>query len=101
MLVLVFVYSCGYGLRLGRGCTRGGGGMRVGGEQFLAAPGSALRRAVREPVGRRGGVGGVRSPRKRPRESVGRGAGAPPGSTRKRNQKHHLPCNALDRGSAT
>jgi len=52
-------------------------------------------------VGRRGGVGGVSSPRKRPRESVGRGAGAPPGSTSTRIKKHYLPYNALDQDSAT
>jgi len=46
-------------------------------------------------------VGGMGSPRKRPTEPVGRGVGAPPGSTRKRNKEHHLPCNALDQGSAT
>jgi len=43
----------------------------------------------------------VRSPIKRPGKPVGRAVGAPPGSIRKRNKRHHLPCNALEEGSAT
>jgi len=46
LLVLVFVYSCRYGLRLGGGAEESGNCMRVGGEWFSAAPGSAPRRAL-------------------------------------------------------
>jgi len=90
-----------YGLRLGGGCAGGGGGHAGGRRAIFSGTGKRPQKSFREPVERRGGVGGVGSPRKRPREPVGWGVGAPPVSTRKRNEKHHLPCNALDQGSAT
>jgi len=72
--------------------------VRVGGERCLAAPGSAPRRALVSLWEGGGGRGGWAA---RPREPVVRGVGAPSGSTRKRNKKHHLPSNALNQGSPT
>jgi len=101
MLALVVVYSCRNGLRLHGECEGGKGGGCGWAASGVYGTGKRPQTSFREPVGRRGGVGGVSSPRKRPAEPVGRGVGAPPGSTRKRNKQHHLPCNALEEGSAT
>jgi len=76
-------------------------GGRVGGGRSIEAPGSAPKRLLGSlSVG--GGAGErVGSPIKRRKEPVGRGVRERPGSTRERNTKHHLPCNAIYQGGVT
>jgi len=75
---LVFVYSCRYGLRLGGGCAAGGGGMRVDGERFLSAPGSAPRRVLGSLWEGGGGGGGGGKPQKAPQRARGVGGRGTP-----------------------
>jgi len=84
-----------------QGVRKRRGGHAGGRRAVFSSTGKRPQKSCRGPVGRRGGVGGVGSPRKLPREPVGRGVGAAPASTRRRSRKHHFPCNALDQGSAT
>jgi len=68
--------------------------------------GSGVGRSDQKRSGARGGWGGgggerVGSPIKRRKEPVGRGVRERPGSTRERNTKHHLPCNAIYQGGVT
>ena len=71
------------------------------GQRFFAAPGSAPRRAsgcLREG----GGVwGGWAAPESAPESRWGGGWGHPQEAQRSAIKKQHLPCNALDQGSAT
>jgi len=87
MLAMVFVYSCRYGLRPGGKCAGGEEDHMGARPAVFGSTGKRPQKSFRVTSRRRGGVGGVGSPRKCPREPLGRGVGAPPGSTRKRNKK--------------